>query len=126
MATVAAPMLAGFTVTLIGVVAQADDRFRYPELSLLLLTLAAAALITCVQAGFWFQRPVPHTSVRRWRSVARLSYDGGIVMLFAALSTVLTPMDTSQLVRWVAAGVALAAALAEIVWSVVGRARGRL
>lgn len=118
-------MLAGFTVTLIGVVAQADDRFLAPGLSLLLLTFAASALITCVQAGFWFQRPVAFEVVLRWRNVASIAYDAGIVLLFLALASVLAPRDMSDVLRWTAMILAVAAAVAEILWSVVGRTRWR-
>lgn len=51
--TVAAPLLGGFSIALIGVVAQASDHFRWPGVTLLLLTLAAIAFISCVQCGFW-------------------------------------------------------------------------
>lgn len=37
MGTIAAPLLGGFSIAMIGVVAQASDRFRWPGISLTLL-----------------------------------------------------------------------------------------
>src|SRR3954452_12145240 len=51
--TIAAPVLAGFTVALIGVVAQAPANFRWPGIALLLLLLTAVLFVMCLQCGFW-------------------------------------------------------------------------
>lgn len=123
MATVAAPMLGGFTITLAGVAAQADDKFAAPGISLLLLTLAAISLITCIQAGFWFQRPVDYNLIARWRNAARIFYNLGIILLFFALATVLAPKNSADTARWIAAGLAGAAGLTEIMWSLGARVR---
>jgi hypothetical protein len=59
MTGVAAPLLAGFTISLIGFVVASPERARWPGLSLLLLTLSALTLLLCVQAGFWARRYRP-------------------------------------------------------------------
>lgn len=53
MGTIAAPLLGGFSIAMVGVVAQASDRFRWPGFSLTFLALAAAGFIVCIQCGFW-------------------------------------------------------------------------
>jgi hypothetical protein len=52
MSGVASPLLAGFSITLVGVVAQAPDAFRYPGVTLVLLTVTAVLMVACVQLGF--------------------------------------------------------------------------
>lgn len=52
MAGIAAPLLAGFSITLIGVIAQAYEHFRWPGAALAVLVIAAALLIATVQFGF--------------------------------------------------------------------------
>jgi hypothetical protein len=121
MASVAAPMLAGFTIALAGVVAQAAEKFRWPSAALLVLAVAAILLINAVQAGFWSQRPVALEKIRFWRTAASFSYDAGIVVLLVGLALVLAPPSSSDAVRWVATSVCLAAAVGETVWSVVSR-----
>ena len=49
---VAAPLLAGASAALIGVVTADADNFRLPSLALLALVLAVVALISSVQYGF--------------------------------------------------------------------------
>ena len=53
MSNTAAPLLGGFSIALIGVVAQATDHFRWPGVALLLLACASIAFIICVQTAFW-------------------------------------------------------------------------
>ena len=50
---VAAPLLAGFSITLVGVIAQGPSTIRWPGAALLLLTVAAASLLFSVQAAFF-------------------------------------------------------------------------
>jgi hypothetical protein len=119
MATIAAPMLAGFTIALAGVVAQAADKFRWPGVALLLLTISAVLLVTSVQAGFWSQRPVALWRITFWRIAAARTYAAGIVVLFLGLSAVLVPPDISNAWRWAAASIALLAAVGETIWGVV-------
>ncbi|WP_431896745.1 hypothetical protein [Micromonospora haikouensis] len=49
---VAAPLLAGFSLALLGVVGQAPTSFRWPGATLTALVLVCAVLVMCVQFGF--------------------------------------------------------------------------
>lgn len=52
MTSVAAPLLAGFSIAVIGVVAQAPSSFRLPGITLAILTITAILLVACIQVGF--------------------------------------------------------------------------
>jgi hypothetical protein len=52
MTTVAAPLFAGFSVTLIGVIAQDIDKFRLPGPAMFLLSLASIFFMIALQSGF--------------------------------------------------------------------------
>jgi hypothetical protein len=116
---VAAPLLAGFSVTLIGVVAQGPESLRWPAAVLIALTVAAALLLACVQFAFysrrsywtradllqWFaEEPAEplltafkEMHVRHiadwtmWRERARFTYNAGLVVLSVAVALVLVP-----------------------------------
>jgi predicted benzoate:H+ symporter BenE len=119
--TVAAPLLAGFSLTLIGLVLTSPERIRWPDAALALLTAAVLSLITAVQAGSWARRwdvtPVEMMSWwptltelpdyvqdrivgeqhshtvrhRRWAAATRVAYDGGILCLLGAVAVLLVP-----------------------------------
>src|SRR5215471_10850919 len=55
---IAAPLLAAASVTVIGVIVQQPSSLAWPSLALALLVLAAIALITSVQCGFWARHHV--------------------------------------------------------------------
>ncbi|MEU4655240.1 hypothetical protein AB0G32_15100 [Streptomyces sp. NPDC023723] len=116
---VAAPLLAGFAVAAIGVVAADSDKFRWPGPVLLFLTLAALLFVTCVQFGFHARRHLysyaditawwteEEVRDRRdllreeqnhdfelwdgWRRRTYAAYTGGMIMLWAGVSLVLVP-----------------------------------
>lgn len=119
--TVAAPLLAGFALTFIGLVLSAS--VRWPGLSLLVLTLAASALVASLQFGFharrhlysaedlhaWVQTDASTAEVtrywqgvqerdlaywRRWSHRARWTYNGGIVLLAAGVALALAPPNS--------------------------------
>jgi hypothetical protein len=52
MTTVAAPLFAGFSVTLIGVIAQDTDRFLLPGIAMCLLSFASIFFMIALQSGF--------------------------------------------------------------------------
>ena len=160
MTGVAAPLLAGFSIAVIGVVAQAPDNFRFPGLALLLLVMAAVAMVLCVQVGFrarsliysaadveawWpqsdrqkdgsterFLRQIQVDDYTKWvtqHKWARRLYNTAIVVLALGMGAVLMPPDTygnapyaesltgvEQATRWIATGVAVAAAVGESFW----------
>ncbi|QNE75059.1 hypothetical protein F0344_10950 [Streptomyces finlayi] len=53
---VAAPLLAGFSVASIGLILTSQESFRWPGVTLLLLTLSAILLVTSVQFGITYQK----------------------------------------------------------------------
>jgi len=130
MTGVAAPLLAGFTISLVTLVVQGSENFRWSSTCALAFSLAAVLLVTTVQAGFWLRYYRPATDPEAastgyqtagqyvfWNRVARHTYDAGIFLLLAGLAGVLAPIDDGDVLRWVAAGVAALAALAELVWA---------
>jgi hypothetical protein len=120
----AAPLLAGFSLTVLALVVQGPDQFRYSGAMVLLLTSAIVLLLTCVQCGFWARQyfaapdeaaswfPDFESSPERrdrvqeeqrsyyasyvfWANLARLTYAGGIVALYSALAASLVPTSDS-------------------------------
>jgi hypothetical protein len=146
----AAALLAGFSIALIGVIAQAPSSIRWPGASLLLLTIAAALLVACVQCGFWARtylysraeieewRPQPwddwetqgllreqksdETLGSGWEDAAEWTYHLGLVALAVGVGLTLAPPEAAQQgeVRWAAACVAFASALIQGGWGIVG------
>ncbi|MFI8392179.1 hypothetical protein [Streptomyces sp. NPDC085540] len=137
---IAAPLLAGFTITLIGLVVPNPQHLRWTGWSLLLLTVSVLMFITCVQAGFWARRSRPEVdplysrsvpeldaSYVLWTRVARETYDVAIVLLLCGLGTVVAPTDRhDRFQSWTAAGLCLAAAVAEVVWHFAGSRSRRI
>lgn len=119
MASVAAPLLAGFSITLIGVVAQAPQSFRWPAATLFVLIVVVILMVACVQFGFrarpylyspgdienWWPDRKPKWIIQslveqqkghyaewlKWHSRARLSYNSAIVVLGIGLALVAVP-----------------------------------
>ncbi|MEL4082221.1 MULTISPECIES: hypothetical protein [Arthrobacter] len=119
MGEVAAPLLAGFSIALIGVIAQNPGSFRWAGLSLLLLTLAVGMLLLSVQSGFharqmywtrdellpWFAGSLNETSEKafsgmhtthlqlwkKWVDRTRRSYNSGIILLMLGVAATLAP-----------------------------------
>lgn len=121
MANVAAPLLAGFSITAIAAIAASSDKFRWPGAALLILTLAAVLLVASLQFGFtarqhlysaadvvawWGQEDMAqagrserlqreqhkdYMSWERWSSKARVAYNAGITVLAAGVALALAP-----------------------------------
>jgi hypothetical protein len=132
MTGVVAPLLAGFTITLTGLVVQESERLRWPSVSVLGLTIGAISLITTLQAGFWIrfyrrQYMSGSTQARKayhfWNRVARYTYGAGISLLFLGLGAVLAPEDGQDALRWLAASAAFIAAVGEIVGAIYSEIR---
>jgi hypothetical protein len=153
MGSVAAPLLAGFSITVVTVVLTSSQQVRWPGIVVILATIATIALISSVQFTFWAREvAVSPEDMRRWwddadtvsgrafrvaemRSFqavhrryaarARYAYDGGIVALLLALGAVLVPPSAAAqpALRWAAACLAALAAVFEIVWTYLARFR---
>jgi hypothetical protein len=142
--TVAAPLLAGASLTLVGVIVVDGDDFRWPGLTLLLVVGAAIALIASIQVGAdarkylynrqtveaWYgkedlqrnKKPLDRLSVHyvQWKVRNRRAvvvFNTGTMLLILAVSSALPPRGDDQAVwRWIAAGLALASTLVEAWW----------
>lgn len=135
-AGIAAPLLAAATITVIGVVVQAPSTLAYPSIALAVLVVAAASLITSVNANVWVayyecepvgdgrktQLQTPsmeadeYRAARRlyatlsfWVRVSRWTYSFGVYTLWIGVGFCLLPRSFS----WARAP-ALAAVLAAI------------
>lgn len=124
----AAPLLAGFCLTVVTLIIQQPGQFRFPGATLLLLSGAIVLLLTCVQCGFWARQyfaspdeaaswfPDYDTSRERqdkvqeeqrnnyafylrWANRARLTYAAGIVAVYCALAASLVPTSEADDVR---------------------------
>ncbi|QXJ25762.1 hypothetical protein AGRA3207_007305 [Actinomadura graeca] len=126
----AAPLLAGFSVALVGVAAADHDKLRWPGPVLLALSIAVVALVASVQAGFharsffysaadvvdWWSEEevaVPERTThlqeeqkahfgrwRSWSTRACVTYDIGITALAIAVTLVLPPPPGTHSGEW--------------------------
>ncbi|WP_158012919.1 hypothetical protein [Streptomyces sp. Root369] len=142
--TVAAPLLAGASLTLLGVVVVDDSTFRWPGATLLLVVSASITLIASIQVGadarrFLYNRQTLEAwytedelkrgpralaerekhfiqwKVRNQRAV--IAFNAGTMLLIFAITSVLVPSGGDQAVwRWIATGLALLGALGEAWW----------
>jgi hypothetical protein len=119
MGSVAAPLLAGFAVTVIALIITAPNQFRWVNPTLILLAAAAFALIACLQFTFrarlyavspaeieqwWpdFDTPMRQeqlqreqrrhlTDYERWADRSRWAYNFGILFFLGGFTTALIP-----------------------------------
>jgi len=150
MAGIAAPLLAGFSLTLVGVIAQSPTSFRWPGADLAVLVIPIALLVACVQFGFrarsylysaadvaaW--RPdcnVQFPDVLKrdqidefecwqvWEKRAGRAYNLAICVLAVGVALVVAPPANGQEAawRWLASAFAFTAGAAEALWILGGR-----
>lgn len=149
--TTAAPLLAGFALTLIGLTVTADTNVRWSEPTLALLVLAALLLIGAVQASFnarsWYiplsdfltrleatpqdQRTVVTGTYTQgltkhafWLTATRDAYNLGILFLLAGLVFVLVPEGEVSECRYGVIGLAALGVVLEAVWLFWATRRG--
>lgn len=68
MAGIAAPLLAGFSLTLLGVIASIPDSFRWPGTVITVLVIVVILLVACIQFGFRARSYLYSAAdVRDWR-----------------------------------------------------------
>jgi hypothetical protein len=153
--TLAAPVLAGFAITMIVFVIQAGGDSRAPGVALALLAAAVVALVGSVQAAFiarmYLVRPsellewwpdhaeeARMAALRReqtklsvqyewWANTFRRSFNVGLLLLIAAVAVVIMPAAHShhQVARWVGCAILAAGFCGELAW-VVGYWAGQL
>jgi hypothetical protein len=157
--TIAAPLLAGFTITLMGfVVDVSNDGIRHRDTALLILMASVASLLAAIQCAYsarrymvlpdeltsWWpdvmnqDRTLRHLQNEQlahrllheqWATRFRVTYHAGIVLMLVGLSVVLIPPEPKigdvTTVRWVAVGLAAAAAAGELIWIAATRLNRR-
>jgi hypothetical protein len=107
---VAAPLLAGFSLTSVIMISEDAGKFRWPDAAIVSLTAAAVTLVVTLEFSKYVFKEHPH-AVRRYRQ-ARASYHIGIVALLLGLGFVLAPphaVGSPEAPRWVACSMAFAA-----------------
>jgi hypothetical protein len=145
--TTAAPLLAGFGLTLIGLTVTSDPDVRWPEPTLALLVLAVSLLIGAVQSSFngrsWYipldefltrleatpdaKRAVVTGTYTQglkkhafWLKITRHAYNIGVLFLLAGLAFVVVPKGTVSDGRCCVIGLATLGFALEAVWWFVG------
>jgi hypothetical protein len=145
MTGVAAPLLAGFSLTLAGVIAAGPDQFRWPGVDLAILVIPVVLLVACIQFGFharshlysaadvrdWrpdfierheralkLQQAADYEKWCQWERRGRFAYNAAIVVLAVGVAMVMAPPvhSSEPAWRWAATGIALAAGAAEAIW----------
>lgn len=147
--TIAAPFLAGFSITLVGVIV-ATAHFAHGGIAELLLTGAALFMVGSMQFSLWarqnevspsfydewfpvatekrvqYNKAEQATLKRKWEfwsGLTRSAYNAGILLLLAGLLTILLPPEgiTLRTARGAAAGLAAAGLAAEYIWLIGAR-----
>ena len=145
---VAAPLLAGFSFTLIGIIVPTPfDHLRWPNLTLALLVGAAVTLIIAVQVGararayqtdpdtvgMWLyffnltdrvrQQQWHAARLRVWSAASRVMFDLGILFLFASATLFLVPrgsLTSASAARLAPSGIMAVGFGIECIWLVIG------
>ena len=152
MGSVAAPLFAGFAITIAFQVLQMEAALRWPELTVGLLLAGAVCLGACVQFTFrsrvfdvspseieaWWpdaddsQRDLMRREQRHhrreqqiWADRARWAYNVGLLLALGGIWAALVPPDRVSGGRLVVLGVAAAAFAAELTWTIRSLLRAR-
>jgi hypothetical protein len=143
--TVAAPLLAGFSVTLIGLVLTAPDSLRWPAVSLAVLMASTILLLAAVQFAFvarqysvlpsdlesWWpdhdesprweqlrsEQEAHASSHLRWAAAFRTAYNLGVLLFLAGTTISLAPPEGGGSGRWIAFGIGAVGFLGELIWT---------
>jgi hypothetical protein len=136
--TIAAPLLAGFSLTGLFLVLQTPTAIRLQAAVLIDLSAAVVVLIMTVQCGFWAVREIKimeaqieqildnggfissqiSDTATSWVRWAKSLYDLGILLLLAGLTLALVPRGTLLTPRLAAVGVVGVGFLFEVGWVV--------
>jgi hypothetical protein len=125
-AGIAAPLLAGFSLALVGVIAQDPTRFRWPGVTLAALMVPIFFLLYAVRVGARARGIVDETNYgyNEYDALSRRTirmYGIGICSLWVCIAmTVAPPLLGGQEVvfRWVAFALAIAASVIEAGWTI--------
>jgi hypothetical protein len=136
MGTIAAPLLAGFSLsTFVLVLTLKASDVRYPDFAALLLLLAAVFLILAVQAtisarGWWPDQQSRGKmskadqdwltgKFKAWSIGATIAYDLGLLCLLAGLTVLaVPPVSGNPTTRWAAVAVGAIAFIVTLCWTI--------
>jgi hypothetical protein len=113
---IAAPLLAGFSLTSVIVISEDPTKFRWSDAAILSLAIAAVTLIFALQTSKYVRKEYPRAV--RWYGRTRINYHTGIVALLLGLGFALAPLHVAgspDAPRWVACVLVFAASLHEAV-----------
>jgi uncharacterized membrane protein len=144
MGGIAAPLLAGFSITLAALVLTSPQHFRWTSLTLILLTGATVALIAALQLTFralqfavspseieqWWpdadesdrktmlqgEQGAHQCAYNKWANQARHAYNFGILFFLAGFTAALIPQGAVSTGRLIAILSALAGVTVEFCW----------
>lgn len=123
---IAAPVLAGFSLALVGVIAQDPTHFRWPGATLAALMVPIFCLLYAVRVGARARGIIGETDYDKEayeilsRRTVRM-YGIGIGSLWACIAmTVAPPLsgEREAAFRWAAFALAIAASVVEVVWTI--------
>jgi len=146
---VAAPLLAGFSMTLAGFIVTGAESVRWPGAALLASVISMVLLVNAVQIGAWarvhsvtpddlrtwfddteeerayyiIEMRRQNVLYRRYARRARAAYGAGLVMLLVAVALTVAPSAGAPQywAQWAAFGIAVSAAGLEVFWMIVVR-----
>jgi hypothetical protein len=127
MGTVAGPLLAAISFTLVVVVLQSSNQsIKWIDQSLLLLVGGGVAFIFHVQAAAWADRykRSPNESVK-WKNLATRLYNLGVVCLLLGVGLLLVPPKGASNWRLAASYLAFLGVLIELGWVGLAASRNR-
>lgn len=118
---VAAPLLAGFSLTAVIAISEDAGKFRWADAAIPSLAVAAVTLIAAVQLA----KGVHKEDLKKVRRCgqAYIAYHAGLVALMLGLGFALAPLHvvgSPAGPRWAACGIALAAATGQFIASAFG------
>jgi hypothetical protein len=149
MAQIAAPLLAGFSLTLVGVIAASPEKFRWPGADIMALVVPIVLFVACIQFGYqargylysaaevkaWLP-DLPVEALKdqqaghfgkwgKWNRWAERTYNLAICVLALGVALTVAPSGGGTRqdgFRWAASAIALVAGAAEAAW-IVSRLR---
>ena len=113
---IAAPLLAGFSLTSVIVISEDPTKFRWSDAAILSLAIAAVTLIFALQTSKYVRKEYPRAV--RYYGRTRIYYHTGIVAFLLGLGFVLAPLHVAgspDAPRWLACALAFAASVYEAV-----------
>lgn len=128
-AGISAPLLAGFSLALVGVIAQDPTNFRWPGIALVVLMIPIFCFLGAIRAGYrarsmldaesdLAEAEANHRRYLWWGYVTFLAFGAGLFSLWVCIAIIVAPPTSGGhevAFRWVAFAMAIAASINELV-----------